>query len=240
MQRLKVIGLALVAVFAISAVTSATASAAEPEFKPKAGTFPVAFSASSLKTDKLVTANHTIECTGGNTTTGEVAGAREAKNVKVKFTKCKDVATKEECKNVAAETIETKVLKSKPVYIKGHLKPKEERGLDLEPEAAGAFAEFECGKLIKVKVKVQNKNAAENSVIGVIAAAEVGVQKNVIEVNFNQVGGVQAPQEYENETGLIKTKDFLESEIGGVKEVAGEEAAENKLTFAGGETVELT
>jgi hypothetical protein len=252
MKRIKVLGPALVAVFAVSAVASSAALAVEPEFKPEKGVFPVTFSGSSTAASKLVTkANGTVECKS-DSSSGEVTSAKEAKSVVVKFKECESEGfIKAKCTTAGKATgeIETTTLKARPVYIKGNRTTKVgERGMDLEPATAGNFAKFKCENSgTGTEVTVENTHSGQNSVIGVINAAEVGVQRNTVTLHFNQTGGKQEPKEYENETGLIKTVDFLESTgkaIGAFgKAFAAEESAEQAvetLTFGGGEKVELT
>jgi hypothetical protein len=245
MKRIKIIGLALVAVFAISAVAAASASA-EPEFKPKNSAFPVKFSSSSTtnKTKLETEAGRKVECTGLNSS-GELTAARKAGSIVVHFTKCKAIlgGLTPACKTTgaAAEEIITKTLAAKPVFIEGKTAAKEERGLDVEPATAGgAFAEFECAGTTLV---VKNGTAAKNSVIGRIPAAFVGKQSKTAEINFEQLKGVQKPKEYEEPAGT-KHEDFLETEgIGGLAPFAREKSAEEAketITYAGGEEVELS
>jgi hypothetical protein len=254
MKRIRIIGLALVALFAFSAI-AASAAQAEPEWKPKGGSsaFPVKFSATGTKETFLETTNHgQIKCSG-LTAKGELKVAREAGKIVVKFTGCKaEKFGAGECKTAgkAAGEIETKSLKAKPVFIEGKTKAKEERGLDISPETVGPFAEFECKTLLKAeKLRVENLLSEENSLVCRIPAADVGVQVETGKVICKQTKGEQSPKEYEElnaaKTAFVKLVDFLETEgLAGSQEVfkseLSGEGAEETVTYAGKETVELT
>lgn len=252
MKYVRYVGVLVAATLMMSVVGVASASAAEPEFKPEkgAGAFPVTFEGTLTKVqDRLVTkAGREVKCTEGNESKGEIGAAREVKKIIVTFKKCEAILGffKAVCTTPGknAGEIVTEPLTAKPVYIKGKRGAKEERGLATAPEKAGPFAVFECGG---TKITVENGVAADNSVIGVIAGAEVSVQRAEVMVNYNQAGGMQEPREYENEKGE-KVLDFLESRGEGglapfAREESAEEAHENKLTFKSkgvAERVELT
>jgi hypothetical protein len=249
MQRLKVMGLALVAVFAMSAVVVASASA-EPEFEPKKGAmaFPVKFSSSSTTNKtKLETVKGNLVSCEGLTSSGEVASARKATNVVVKFKKCSTkvgifTANCEGGTGHGAQEIVTEKLTAKPVYIEGKTSKtvKEEKGLDVEPTTSnGKFAEFVCGGVTTIVVQGLS---GKDSVIGRIAAAEVGVFSKTTKITFKETKGVQEPTKYEEPAGTLH-EDFLESEgKGGGGAFAQEQSAESAvetIEYAGGEEVEL-
>jgi hypothetical protein len=245
MSRIRTIGLAFVAVFALSAMAAAVAQA-EPEFKPKGGKFPVAFSSAGTSETFLETEKHgKIKCTG-LTSSGELKSAREAGKIEVKFTGCKSEkfgAGECKTKGKAKGEIVTEKLKAKPVFIEGKTKAKEERGLDVSPEAGGKFSEFECASLLGTEVLKVEGAAGKNSVIGRIAAAEVGAQREKVVITFKETAGKQEPKQYEEPAGTLH-EDFLETEgISGPEpfafEPSGEKAVET-ITYAGKETVELT
>jgi hypothetical protein len=247
MKRIRIIGLALAAMFAFSAII-ASAAQGEPEFKPKGGKFPVKFTATGTKETFLETSAHgKIKCSG-LTAKGELKAAREAGKIVVKFTGCKaEKFGAGECKTagLAKEEIETTSLKAKPVFLLEKEGPKEERGLDVSPEAAGPpspFAKFECSSILGTeKLTVENLNTLENSLIGRIAAAEVGVSLEKAKVKFIQTKGEQEPKDYVE--GKKDFEDFLETEGSGPENFGSElsgESAEETITYEGKETVELS
>jgi hypothetical protein len=246
MQRLKALGLGLVAVLAMSAIVAAAAQA-EPEFVPEKGTFPVKFSSPlTTNTTFLQTKAHgQIKCTSLESS-GELTAARAAGKIEVKFKGCKaEKFGAGECNTAgkAKGEIVTEKLKAKPVFFEGKVNAKEERGLDVTPEVAGQFAAFECTSILGTeKLKVENGTAAKNSVIGRVAATEVGVFLNKVTITFKQTGGVQEPKVYEEPAGTLH-EDFLETEGAGPepfgKESSGESAVET-ITYAGAEKVKLT
>jgi hypothetical protein len=242
-KAIKCTGVALIATLTMGAVGVATA-AAEPEFKPEAGTFPITFSSKATKKTKLITkSGNTVECTSDESS-GEVSGARLAKKVVVKFKGCKSTGfISATCTTSGASSgeIRTSSLNAKPVFINGKTGKNEERGLDLTPEATGPFAAFSCTIFgIGPTLTVENKTASENSVIGVIPAAEVGKQESKVTITFSQSSGNQIPSEYE-EPAASKHLDFLETEGTGTDgfthEASAEEGSE-ELTFSG--NIELT
>ena len=153
MKRMQMIGLALVAVFAMSAVAVSSASAAPPEFK--FGGVKKGLTAKG-GVAKLVTPNHTVECQTLEVkkvkAKSKAVMAQNTFKAVIRFFKCKLVGGGE-CKTAGAnaEEIVTNHLKAWLFYIK-EAAPKEV-GAFFEPESA-AFAEFECTLIIKVKVKV--------------------------------------------------------------------------------------
>ncbi len=204
MQRLKVLGLALVAAFALGAVAASGASAAEPEIlscqKVAAGTgaFEDAkcsklggtkeFELKELVKKKftstsgageLKAAGQTVKC-AADTNTGEISGTKAVVKVVVKFTKCKLGAA--ECKSAGAnpEEIVTTSLKGRLGYLEKAKSGKV--GLELEPEVAGGpFATFKCG-LVETKVTGCTIGKITSKLNEVLATATV---------EWKEVGGKQ-------------------------------------------------
>jgi hypothetical protein len=83
MYRVRTIGAAIVAVVALSAIASATASAALPEFLPASGKFTSTAGAGTLQ----IEGGNTITCTEG-TNSGEITGAKTA-TVTITFKGCR-------------------------------------------------------------------------------------------------------------------------------------------------------
>jgi|SRR5271154_257902 len=173
MKHLRLIGVALVAVLAMSAVVVASASAAEPEFgrcKKEAGKFKDAkcdeetgteFNWVPLKAGEKVKYDsssgagtletHNLEkitCTS-DTNEGELTGPKSG-TVVVTFLGCESSGFKCKSSGQAAGTIVTNTLETELGYINA---AKHEVGLSLKPKGE-LFVEFECvGGIIKVKTR---------------------------------------------------------------------------------------
>jgi hypothetical protein len=207
MKRIRIVGLALVAVFALSVVASSATAA--PVFYTKVevgatankpikftGTLGAAFLEGQVSKTK-------IECEKG-TATGEVTGATIAKNNVTHFTGCKSGGFP--CENAAAGEIVTKVLEAELGEVKTGIPG--ERLFD-EKEGKGAeLAAFSCaGGAVPVKVK--------GSVIGQLS----GAQGNTVEegkfassnkLTFAESGGIQKFTKFIGEAG----SEQLESKAG--------------------------
>jgi hypothetical protein len=199
MKQIRTAGSILVAMLAISAIASASASAALPELVNSKGEELVKkkYTATSGKGKFQTEKNGIIECEK-DTATGEVTGPKTGTTT-VKFTKCAFSGLS--CKTAGASSGEIRVeAVSKLVYIN---KSTKEVGLDLEAKESTV----EC-PLEKLKVR--------GSVIGVIAAKDVNTPVTEVELVFKQTGGKQEPSQYENEKGE-KVTDITETEGSGLK-----------------------
>lgn len=127
MQRLRVLGLALFAVFAFAAVASASASAALPEFSPAgSASKPVSFAGTAFASNLFETAYDQVwDYGGGATLSGEITGANEVSNVIISFKGGNPYA----CTNGKEGEATTNKLKGRLGYIN---KAKTEVGLLLE------------------------------------------------------------------------------------------------------------
>lgn len=198
MKRIRIVGLCLVAVFAIS-IAASSASAA-PVFYTKAGigevvnkvnftgTLGVAFLEGQSGTK--------ISCAGG-TATGEVTGPTTAKNNITTFTGCETSGLK--CESGATEgVIVTKVLQGTLGGITATLP-----GLRLFSEAegkGGKLAEFSCaGGAVPVLVR--------GSVIGSLSGANGTLPSNGKFAASNKLTLAEAK-------GIQKYSKFLEGEGG--------------------------
>jgi len=207
MKRIRIVGLALVAVFALSVLASS--ASAEPVFYTKVeyggtantpikftGTLGPAFLEGQVSKTK-------IECAAG-TATGEVTGAKVSKKNITKFTGCK--ASGFECLNAAPGEIVTKSLQGELGDVKAGIP-----GIRLfdEGEGKGAvLAAFNCGGgTIPVKVK--------GSVIGQLSGAagttvKDGKFASSNKLTFAQAAGVQKFSKFLGEVG----SEQLESKTG--------------------------
>lgn len=188
-MRLRTLGLALVAVFAMSAVAASAASATLPEFGSSSG-FPVKFT-SHNKTGvepKLHSTTalgaHNVACKESKDK-GEVLNSKEVGKIKVEYKGCVEEGTTKKCTTTGevAGVIVTKELKGRIGYIS---EPAKTVGVELEPVTAPLFAEFTCETVGKVKV--------EGCTIG--QAKPVNVPPSTTgELIFKELGGKQEFEE---------------------------------------------
>jgi hypothetical protein len=148
MKRISIIGLCLAAVCAFSAVTVASASAALPEFVPKAGkTFPILFDFSSGK-GRLVpksTLLPTIECTT-DLGEGDILGVMLVRINMLTFHGCVVQGTTHPCTTPGSPTgliLAVKLLGDLG-YIKKNGEGGKETGIIFKPETGTLFSEFKC------------------------------------------------------------------------------------------------
>jgi hypothetical protein len=158
MKRLKTLGLTLVAVFALAAVSASAASAALPELVNKGGTEVKGEITGKSKAETettLETANGTtVKCKTAKSTAGKAKGTKETTGTKVLFTGCVESVFKGKCNSAgkAAGEIETNALKTLMGYVVGS--EKKEVGLELSPETGETFVTFECvGGFLKIEAK---------------------------------------------------------------------------------------
>jgi hypothetical protein len=88
MMRLRMLGLALVAAFAMGAVASASASAANGLFEQSLGEYPAVFEAKQVGTQEFFAGKGKITCEDV-TFSGTLSKASETLDVTPSFTKCK-------------------------------------------------------------------------------------------------------------------------------------------------------
>ena len=173
MKSIKIMGLCLVAAFAVSAVAVATASATKPEFR-FSGT-KRAFSSKSGAGTLYASNGAEVKCTL-DTDDGEIGGASGTDlvtNVLVSFTKCTLTLLGKtgECKTVGAnkEEVRTNILEGQLGYIKKTAPV--EVGLVLKPKSPNTvFATLECvngsvTRTIEVKGEIVGKIAPINKLI---------------------------------------------------------------------------
>ena len=243
MQRIKVIGLALVAVFAISAVTAGAASASKPEFEPKGKTFTITYvgKGTNVKLQKSGGFGE-IECSAAKSS-GTLTNATVG-TATITFTGCKDsiggTCTSKGAPN-AGEIISNK-LESLLVYAP----KKTEVGVVLAPEGSGLSTSetittvktftplIECGGFIPVNVEVRK------GLIGKIPSVELNAFKTTFKLEFaSPKVGVQTIEEYEKHAGGVVTGLHLESNENGGAFAAADEVATGTLEeFKHGTTLE--
>jgi len=158
MKYFKSLGLCLVAMFALGAVTASSAFAEEPPTFLFKGHPARAFSSKQFGEGTLeTTKGETVKCTGG-TNTGTFENEKRARDVLISFTGCKAkiLTTTYECKSAGANTeeIRSKDLLGRLGWIS---KANSEVGILFNSEeASGLFAEFTCThSSTNVEIKVR-------------------------------------------------------------------------------------
>jgi hypothetical protein len=203
MKRMRVGGLSLVAMFAMSATTALSASAALPEFS---GPFPKPFTSTSKASllETVPPGSKKTKCTA-DTNVGEITGAQTG-FITITFTGC--TLNKVPCNTpgLASGTIATSLLSIKMNYIN---KAKKWVGIDLMEPAGGLFMAYGCGSAMSARVA--------GSVIGrIVPINKVVPISKFFEVHFQQGLGVQKPTKLEG--GPV---DVLETSFGGPFEQTG-------------------
>jgi hypothetical protein len=219
---MRIVGLALVAVFAMG-IVAATASAGPVYFGKAAigGTVGhVAFTGSGgVAFLEGHTSKLKIECKA-ETATGEVnSPTTSIKNV-TKFTSCEIAGLGLPCENVASKEIDTNNLSA----VLGEITATTP-GTRLKPESGTYLAEFQCaggGVLVKVKGSVIGKFSGANG-----TSVENGKLATKLTLAFEQTGGIQKYTKFIGEgtgeqlTSVVsefntETKEFVtHEELGG-------------------------
>lgn len=221
MKRYRIIGVVLLAVCAVSAVASANASAALPEFLPTSGVKIIGKATS--KAILQTVAGTKVECSGGSSE-GEISGAKTVTKVKITFTGCKASGFACETEKAGKETIVTHEITGTLGYIN---KATPEVGILFATTKAGDFfTEFNCaGGIVKNKVL--------GSVICPIGEVNKSLEKFTLKCA--QKAGVQIPTKFEGgETEGLKT-----SINGGTEEGSAEEATAEINTTPKGTKAEI-
>jgi len=229
MQRLKPVGLALLAVLAVTVVAASAAQAALPEFV--VGGFPKKFTAAAGAGKLETVGKREVNCTSG-AGEGEITAEKETKKTVVKFKGCTATGAfgiKVKCKSAGAavEEIVTNALVGK---LRDLSIAKTEDGIVLEPEVAGGlFAKFECGGIQELKVR--GASIGQVTTLNKLQATQ--------KLKFEQAGGKQKWVEYEEPNGT-KVKP-AKNETEGVKlGFGGENFAFEESAVEGEPTQELT
>ena len=215
MKQIKTIGLVFVAVLAMVAVTSATASAALPELVNKEGKEVVKkkFTGSSGESVFETKAGEKVKCSKG-TSNNEVTGLK-TQTVENKFTGCSASILKCKTKGAAGGEIVIK-LEAKLVYIS-----EKEKTVGVDLVLPGTLT-IECTGLVSETLVVRGST---------ICPTTTALSKTAT-LTCKDTKGKQEPSEYEE--GGKKIKDVTETEGKGIKNFAFEESglsSTNTLTF---------
>lgn len=224
MNRFRLIGLCVLAVFATSAVAASSAAAEAPEMGRCVKVAPKTGKYASATCTKLKTAGEfewlpgaeknkftgvggvgTLETVGKakvtcktESATGEFTSPKTAGNIHVKFTGCESAGNKCSTAGSAIGEVVTNPLAGSLVWEN---KLKKKTALDLVPESTELYVEFKCGPaFVIVKGSV---------LVNVIA----GKMLTVFTQKFTDVAGHQKPEFYETASGE-KIKDVLFGKIG--------------------------
>ncbi len=199
--RIRMIGLALVAVFAMSAVVVSAASAALPEQLPATGTFSGTSGASTFETKS----GEKVKCTS-DAITGEITGAKTSKS-KITFKGCEAFGFKCNSSGAASGEIVLNVT-GELVYI---MKATKEVGL---LNTLTAELTIKCSAFQTLKVKGST----------LCPITPVNVKTTKYTVACKETKGVQEPVNYEPASALVKAP-ITETKGEGLKNFAFEQSA---------------
>jgi hypothetical protein len=223
-MRFKTLGLALVAVFMIGVVASATASAALPELVNKEGKEVV------KKKFTGTGAGGTFETKGGEavkckaaSSKGEITGLK-TQSVENKFTSCTAAAGLLKCKTAGAATGEIALkLNAKVVYLKEASKTV---GIDLE--LPGTIT-IECTGFGSETLKVRGSTlCSTTTALSTKGTTTCNQTKGVQEFTEYEEGGVKHVAITETEGSGLKKFPFEQSGLSSTNEITFEEAVEIK------------
>ena len=210
MTRVRTLGLCCIAMLALGAGATASASAAFPEFT---GPFPTPFTSKSGITTLETVKKAVITCKADKGS-GEVTGPKTG-TMTITFTGCEFVTIGVVCNTtgVPPGEIVTAPLVMTLGYING---PKKEVGIDLATATGGPLMEFSCGGL---------RVLVDGSVIGKITPVnKVVAPPSHFALRFTQAGGKQKPTKFEaGPTDVLSTSfggPFAESGLSSPEEVA--------------------
>jgi hypothetical protein len=236
MKRLSIVGLCLVAVCAFSAVTVAGASAALPEFVPKAGkNFPILFDLSSGK-GKLVpksTLLPIIEC-ATDLGEGTIIGTMLVRINMLTFHGCIVQGTTHTCTTPGSPTglILAAKLLGDLGYIKKNGEGGKETGVIFKPETGTLLFEFKC-EGIEANIEIGGE------IVGLVTS-NLNKQEVIVEIKFVILGrGIQAKETIELLSSLPEPLFMKEVHL---TAFGGQAALENEETYKlqpAGETVEI-
>lgn len=206
------IGLALVAMLLLGAVSAGTASAAEFAASPS---FPVKFSGEGSVGLLETKAGRSVTCAEGEAS-GEVGSSTSASAVVV-FKGCHaEHLPLLACTSAgrASGEIATSAMKGTPVNL-----TKSEVGILLQPASGEVMAEFKCSLGI-----VNETLIVRGSVIGKVPNGELNQPRSELHLEFKALKGIQEYTTYEGSG----TSHFLTTEGKGTEPFAAEQSGINE------------
>jgi len=225
MTRIKKLGLSLVAVLALGALTASFAQAEAPEFYTKAAVGSVAPAVEETNTLGIAfleghTSKAKIECaTGSGAAT--VSGPKTTTKATTLFKTCEIKALSLPCENKGAGTkeIETKALTGELGTVAAG-----KDGVKLTPETGEFLAEFECGGgaiAIKVKGELFGEITGAEKAGKTIAQAKFGASGTL---SFAEAGGIQKFTKFVGEVGSHQLENVVTETKGTHEELGGQSA----------------
>jgi hypothetical protein len=212
------VSLALIAVFALGALASASASAALPEFTgTENGKHPVAFTAKSGAVGIQINGGGSLQCIHSSTT-GEIINTKEVAKVVIKFEEGDCASYSTFCGQIGHSHFwESNELKGRIAYISKE-KGGNRIGLLLEP-VTGLFAK--CEKPIG-----QGIEKIQGSILG-----EISPGSAPFHLRYTQSGGKQSLTHFEGEEVLHGLEIIHYSGEAAIK--AGFEFNEDEMSTGG-------
>jgi hypothetical protein len=233
MKRIKVLAVALVAVFAVGAVASGSAFAAH-EIIVKAGGLKLTGKSKAATTDVLETkGGKTVKCTS-DTNESELAAAtgKIVAKLKVTFKGCTS-SFGSECQNTATRgEIQTTEL----VGETGEITVGSKTGLDFKPKAGALLAKFEC-EVFGIKEVVEVGKGTGTHGGSVICELGTGLFKTgqKDKLKCEQAAGVQKIVKF-----VGGAEDALETKVGGGAWEQSGQQNEDEIEQVGGGELEVT
>lgn len=230
MLRIRIIGLALVAAFALSAVAVASASAALPELT-KPGTMEKVegeITGKASGATKLETAGGKIvECTAATSAKGKSVNTKETEGTVITFTGCSSpgagACTSESAKN-SGEII-TSAIKTKIGYLSG---TSGEVGIEFfvtrESTLTATFVKFGClGGFAKIEV--------HGALVCRLGKAQHNTPTMSLTLECNK-GSTAGSQEFTHIEGGVMTEAKLQSNLNGGTFEASNQQGSGTIEFA--------
>jgi len=261
MRRIRIAGLCLVAVFAMSAIASATASAEAPEFGKctkktgagsnfsdkgctkevakgtgkyewTAGAAGVKFKTTGGTATLLTTKGESVTCSSEKSSGTYIAGNNKEEETTVEFAGCKSAGLTCTTEGKGAGELVTKPLTG----IIGYEKPpttKAKTVLQLHPTASGGhFIDFKCTSALTIEVRGNSANG------GILVAIKNGKMTEKETLKYKQSKGKQKPVKWVPPAGFTE-EQFLESNFQGTGFGQSGQTITSVVTNEGGVKLEL-
>jgi hypothetical protein len=226
MKPIHSIGILSATLLALIALTPATATAALPEFE-----FTRSFASGSMEPVVIEnTEGVKVNCTESENESGtfEAGAGKLAKNIVLKFKKCKKGATACTTTGAGTEVILTKALEGVLGYLEGGKRGDESVIIALRAETP-PIAEFRCG--------TENVDLIECIAGTIVRAGNPGELTKQFSLSFEQTGGTQKYDTYESTLGGGLTLCRLRIEVAPASAVGGLSMKQTVLICPGMEKI---